>query len=63
MNLLIRRILTNEFLPGKLVPKGNYLELAVEAHKDIADEEIVQLDLGVLYLFEEYFMVFYIVLC
>lgn len=60
--LLVGSILTDKFFAGELIPEGHNFKLAVVAHKDIANKEVVQFDLGVLDLLEEYFVVFNIVL-
>ena len=60
--LLVGSILTDQFLAGELISKGNYFKLTVVAHKDIANKEVIEFDFGVLDLLEEYFVVFDIVL-
>lgn len=60
--VLIGRIFSSELFSGELIPKANNLELSVVAGDDVADIEVSELDLRVLYLFEEYFMVLDVVL-
>lgn len=60
--VLIGGVFSHQFFSRELVSVADYLELAVEAQHHVADEQVVQLDLRVLYLFEEDFVVFEIVL-
>jgi hypothetical protein len=60
--LLVGGILADQFLPGELISEGDDLELPVVADDHVADVEVVKLDVGVLDLLEEDFLVLDIVL-
>lgn len=60
--LLIGSILSDELLASELVPKSHNLELTIVACYYVTDVKILELDLRILYFFQEYFMILDVVL-
>ena len=60
--VLIGGIFSDEFFSCELISIAHDLELAVEAKHYVANEQVIKFNLRVLYLFEEDFVIFEIVL-
>ena len=60
--VLVGAVLSYKLFSCELVSKGNDFELPVIAHEDVTNEEVIKFDFWVLYFFQEYFMIFDVVL-
>ena len=60
--VLIGGVFPDEFFSCELISIAPYLELAVEAKHYVANEQVIKFNLRVLYLVEEDFVIFEIVL-